>query len=58
MSTIDLCEQHFSSDGGLWVVPNRIQQTRDRVTGRLTGIWEETVVVLLQLESVQLISES
>lgn len=24
MSTIDLYRQHFSNDGGLWVVPNRI----------------------------------
>lgn len=37
MSAIDLYEQHFSSDAGLWLVPNRIQQTRDRVTDRLTS---------------------
>lgn len=37
MSAIDSYEQHFSSDAGLWLVPNRIQQTRDRVTDRLTS---------------------
>lgn len=41
MSTIDLYRQHFSNDGGLWVVPNRIQQTGDQVSDRLAGICEE-----------------
>lgn len=37
MSAIDLYRQHFSSDGSLWVVPNRIQQTGDHVSGELAG---------------------
>lgn len=41
MSTIDLCRQHFSSDGSLWVAPNGIQQTGDRISGKLTGRCEE-----------------
>lgn len=41
MSTIDSSGQHFSNDGSLWVVPNRIQQTGDQVSGELAGIREE-----------------
>lgn len=41
MSNIDSSRQHFSNDGGLWVVPNRIQQTGDQVSDKLAGICEE-----------------
>lgn len=42
MSTIDLYKQHFSNDGGLWIVPDRIQQTGDQVSERPTEICEQS----------------
>lgn len=42
MSTIDLHKQHFSNDGGLWIVPDRIQQTGDQVSEGPTEIRAET----------------